>query len=153
MGQADRQGHQFRRFIAGEAEHDPLVAGTDQIERVAVMVVGLVHPLGDVGRLLVEGDQHGGTAGIKAAGPGSAVADLLDHTPHQAVEVNPGVGGDLAGDQAQAGVHHGFAGHPAGGILGKHRIQHGVAHLVADLVGVPFRDGFRREDVTAHGRS
>ena len=140
VGQADRQGHQLRRFIAGVAEHDPLVAGPDQIERVAVMVVGLVHPLGDVGRLLVEGDQHGGTAGIEAAGPGAAVADPLDHTPHQAVEIHPGVGGDLAGYQTEASVHDGFAGHPARGILGEHRVQNGVAHLVADLVGVPFRD-------------
>ena len=104
------------------------------------MVVGLINTLGNVGRLLVEGDQHGGTASIEAAGPGAGIADPLDHTPHQAVEIHPCVGGDLAGDQAEPSVHYGFAGHPARGILGEHRVQNGVAHLVADLVGVPFRD-------------
>lgn len=49
VGQADRQGHQLRRFIAGVAEHDSLVAGANAIEGIAVVVVGLVHALGDVG--------------------------------------------------------------------------------------------------------
>ena len=86
------------------------------------MVVGLIHTLGNIGRLLIEGHKHGGTVGIEPTGPGAGVADLVDHAPHQGVEVDPGVGGDFAGDQAQARVHHGFAGHPAGGILGEHRV-------------------------------
>ena len=38
------------------------------------------------------------------------------------------------------GVHNGLAGHTAAGILGQQSIQNGVAHLVADLVGMPFGD-------------
>ena len=150
VGQADRQGHQLRRFIAGVAEHDPLVAGADAIEGIAVVVVGLVHALGDVGGLLVEGHQHGAAVGIEAAGAGAVVADALDHAPHQGVEVHPGRGGDLAGDQAQARVHHGFAGHPAGGILLQQGIQHRITDLIADLVGMALGHRFRGEDVTSH---
>ena len=82
------------------------------------MVIGFIHPLGDVGGLLIQGHQHGAAVGIEATGPGTAVADLLDHAPHQAVEVHPGLGGHLAGDQAEAGVDNGFTGHPGSWILG-----------------------------------
>ena len=50
----------------------------------------------------------------------------------------------------EAGVHNGLAGHAAGGILGQQSVKNGVAHLVADLVGMPFGYGLRRKDVTAH---
>ena len=149
VGEADRQRHQLGRFIAGIAEHDSLVARADQIEGITVVVVCLIHPLGDVGRLLIEGHQHGAAVGIEAAGPGAAVADPFDHAPHERVEVHPGGGGDFAGDQAEAGVHNGFAGHPGGGILSKQGIEHRVAHLVADLVGMALGDRFRGEDITA----
>ena len=114
------------------------------------MVVGLVHALGDVGGLLVEGHQHRTAVGIEATGPGAAVTDLLDHVAHQVDEIHLRLGGHLTGDHAEAGVHNGLAGHTAGGILGQQSIENGVAHLVADLVGMPFGDGLRRKDVTAH---
>ena len=147
VSQADRQRHQLRRFIAGIAEHDSLVAGTHEIEGIAGVVIGLIHTLGDVGRLLIESHQHGAAVGIEATGAGAAVTDLLDHTPHQGVEVHPSGGGHLAGDQAQARVHHGFAGHTRGGVLGEQRIEHRIAHLITDLVGVTLGHRFRGEHV------
>ena len=150
VGQADRQRHQLGRLVAGVAEHDSLVAGTHQIQRITGVVVGLVNALGDVGGLLVESHQHRTAVGIEATGPGSAVTDLLDHIAHQVDEIHLRFGGHLTGDHAEAGVHHGLAGHAAGGILGKQSIENGVAHLVADLVGMPFRDGLGCKDVSAH---
>ena len=150
VGQADRQGHQLGGLIAGVAKHDPLISRTDQIQGVAVVVVGLIHPLGDVRRLLIQGHQHRTAVGVEAAGAGTGVADLVDHPPHQGVEVHPGRGGDFAGDQAEARIHHGFAGHPGGRVLGQQGIEHRIAHLVTDFVGVTFGYRLGGEDVAAH---
>ena len=106
--------------------------------------------MGDVGRLLVKGDQHGGAARIKTAGPGAAVTNAFDHAAHELVEINPGGGGNFTSNQAQPRIDHRLAGNAAGGILGENSVKHGIAHLVADLVGVAFRDRFRGEDVPAH---
>ncbi len=111
MGQADRQGHQLGGLVAGITEHDALIACSHQIEWVPLVVVGFVHPLSDVRRLLVEGHQHRAAVGIKAPGSGAAVADLLDHAAHEGVEVDPCRGGYLTCDQAQPGVHYRFASH------------------------------------------
>ena len=150
MGQADGQRHQLWGFVAGVAKHDPLIARADSIERIAVMVIGFVDSLGDIGGLLIEGDQYGTTVGIKATSSSAAIPDRFDHPTHQAVEIDPGRGGHLAGDQAEARVDNGFAGHAAGRILGQQGIEHGITDLITDLVRMPLGNRFRREDVTAH---
>ena len=53
MGQANRRGHQLGGFVAGESEHHALVAGP----LLLVEPFALTHTLGDVGRLLAEGDR------------------------------------------------------------------------------------------------
>ena len=100
MGEADGQRHQFRRFIAGVAEHDSLVPGPYQIKGVAGMVIGFIHSLSNIRRLLVESHQHRTTVGIEATGTGAAVTDLLDHIAHQVDEVHLGLRGHLASDHA-----------------------------------------------------
>jgi flagellar motor component MotA len=72
--QVDRQRHQHRRLVAGVAEHQALVAGA----LVEVVVVGLVHALGDVRALLVVGHQHGAALVVDAV-LGVVVADALQH--------------------------------------------------------------------------
>jgi hypothetical protein len=54
VGEHDRQRHQFGRLARRVAEHHPLVARADAIERIVVARVVLnlvrgVHTLGDVG--------------------------------------------------------------------------------------------------------
>ena len=58
-----RKGHQVRRLVARVAEHHPLVARTLGIRLVLAAATcphlgSEIHPLGDVGRLLVERDHH-----------------------------------------------------------------------------------------------
>ena len=69
VGEPDRQWHELRGLGGGVAEHDALVAGTLQIERVCVRSVsGLerrVHPLGDVGRLRSDGDLHAARGAVR----------------------------------------------------------------------------------------
>ena len=64
------------------AEHEPLVAGADPVERIVVARVvlhleGLVDALRDVGRLLVERDDHAAGLGVEAV-LRARVADLGD---------------------------------------------------------------------------
>ena len=150
VGQADGQGHQLRCLIARVAKHDSLITGTDEIQRVAGMVIGLVHTLGDVRGLLIECDQNGTAVGVKSTCPGSAVADVIDDIADQANEVDLGLGRHLAGDHAQAGIHHRFAGDAAGGILGQKGVEYGITDLIADLVGMALRHGLGGEDVSTH---
>ncbi len=59
MGQGDRQRHQLGRLAAGEPDHHALVAGAELVLRGRLAVPGLhgiVHALGDVGRLLLDAD-------------------------------------------------------------------------------------------------
>jgi hypothetical protein len=54
-------------------------------------------------------------------------------------DVDPGAGGDFAGDDGGAGLHHGFAGHAGALVLRQDRVEDGVGNLVGHLV----RDGLR----------
>ena len=59
-------------------------------------------------------------------------------------------GGDFAGDDRGAGLHHRFAGHAGALVLRQDRVEDGVGDLVGDLVRVAFGDGFGGEEVAAH---
>jgi hypothetical protein len=106
-----------------------------------------VHAHGDVGRLLVDGRQHGAGVAIEAV-VGAGVADLADGLADQARDVHVGLGGDLAGQQGHAGGDQGLAGHASSGILGHDRVDHGVGDLIGDLVGVALGHRFAGEQET-----
>ncbi|MNT12086.1 hypothetical protein D3C72_1470010 [compost metagenome] len=153
MGQHDRQGHQLGRLVAGEAEHQALVAGADRLDRRVGVGVGAhfqahVDGGGNLGRLLVDGRQHGAGLGVEAE-LGAGVADLLDGVAHQSGDVHVAAGGDLTGHQGHAGRHAGLAGDAGLGILRQDGVEDGVRNLVADLVGVSLGDGLRGEEVSA----
>jgi hypothetical protein len=155
VGECDRQGHQLRRLARGIAEHHSLVAGSRAVELVVAggllaRLIGAVHALGDVGRLLVQGVEHGTRVGAEAQ-PGVDVADLPDRLARDVLDIEAGIGGDLARDHHQAGVDQRFAGHPAVGILGQDGVEDGVGDLVGDLVGMAFGDRFRGEQELAGG--
>ena len=102
MGQRDRQRHQLGRLAAGEAEHHPLVAGA-QLERRRGVVADLerrVDALGDVGRLLLDRDERAAGQVVEAV-VGAGVADVADGVADDRLEVDVGVGRDLAEDHAR----------------------------------------------------
>ena len=138
--------HQFGRLAAGIAKHDALVAG-------AV----LVHPLGDMGRLLVQIVLHFQRVPVK-------LVLLVTNVLHAAADnvLNPlhhGLQGflvrkpDFAAHNHASGGGKGFAGDPRVGLFGQEGIQHGVRNPVAQFVRMPFRDGLGSEGVvlSAHG--
>ena len=102
----DRHRHQLGRLGRRVAEHHPLVAGADPVERVVVAGVvlhleGVVDALRDVGRLLVEGDDHAAGLGVEAV-LRARVADLRDPLAHEPRDVHVRRGRDLAGDDDEA---------------------------------------------------
>ena len=132
------------------AEHHPLVAGADQVERVVVGGVvlpleRLVDALRDVRRLLVDRDDD--AARVRVEAPLRVrVADLRDLLAHERGDVDVGLGRDLARDDDEAGRDQGLAGDTAARIVREHRVEHGVRDLVGDLVGVAFGDRLGREE-------
>ncbi len=145
VGVVDRQRHQAVGLVGGVAEHQALVAGA-LVERV---VVGVVHALGDVGRLAVDRRQHR-AALVVEADVGVVVADAADDFLRDLAVVGVGGGGDLARDHHQAGGHQGLAGHARLGVLGEDGVEHAVGDLVGDLVGMAFGDGFGGEEKFSH---
>ena len=158
VGEGDRQRHQLGGLAAGEPEHHPLVAGAE-LEGRRCVVADLerrVDPLRDVRRLALDRDERAAGLVVESVvGPG--IADVADGVADDRLEVDVGVGRDLAEHQHEAGRGGGLAGDSRVGVLADDRVQDGVRHLVAHLVGMTLGDGFRGEQVLggvndAHGR-
>src|SRR5690554_5072163 len=133
VGVDDRSRHQHVGFVAGVTEHQALVTGT------LVFRLGTVHTLGDVHGLLADDVDHATGGTVKAHG-GGGVADIVDHATDQLFQVNPGTGGDFAGNDGNAGFDHGFAGHTGVFVLGDDDVEHGIGNLVGNFVRMAFRD-------------
>ena len=101
MRQHNRQRHQFVGFVAGIAEHQALVARAAGI-----------HAHGDVGRLALDGGDHGAGVGVKAVFR-AGVADVANHPADDFAVIQDRGGGDLSGHHGQAGGHQRLAGHSA----------------------------------------
>ena len=151
MGQMDGQRHQDVGVPACVPEHHALIAGALLIELVVVgwldaHLERLVDPLGDVGRLLVDGGDDAARLVVEAVlGPG--VADLGDGLAHHRRDVDVGMGRDLARDDHQPGGDQRLAGHPSVRVVSQDGVKHRVRDLVGDLVRMAFADRFGREQV------
>ena len=154
VGDLDRHRHQRLGLRGRVAEHHSLVAGTFAVESVVGVpdpgLDALVDALGDVGRLLVEGDQHGDRVAV-VSDLAVVVTDLADRLADQFGHVDLGVGRELAGDHRHAGVDQGLAGDPRVRILLETGVEDGVRDLVGDLVRMAFGDRFGGEQVLAFG--
>ena len=115
MGQIDRHGHERARLVAGIAEHHALVArayglvGVGCGRLVALGLEGLVHALGDVGGLLVNGAHDGAGVAVEAV-LRAVVADGAHHVARDGLHVYVGLGANLAGDEDGAGGDERLAG-------------------------------------------
>ena len=138
--EGDRQRHELLGLVGRVAEHHALISRPGEVELVLVggvvaCLVCRVDALSDVGGLLVDRvDDRAGVA-VEAVG-GVVVADAAHGLARDFLDVDVGVGRDLAGDDDQAGVHERLARDAAVGIVAQHRVEHSVGDLVGDLVGV-----------------
>jgi hypothetical protein len=140
----DRQRHQLRCLARRVAEHHPLVAGADPVERVVVRGVVLhlvrgVDALRDIGRLLV--DRNHDAAGVRVEAPLRVrVADLGDPVPHEPRDVHVDLGRNLARHDDQPGRDQRLAGNASAFVARQDGVEDRVRDLVGDLVGMPLGD-------------
>ena len=148
--QRDGHGHVFRRLVAGEAEHHALVAGADvALPRLAALE-RRVDALRDVRALPVQRGQHGAGVPVEAV-LRAVITDVADHLADDVVHRVARRRRDLAHHHDDAGRRTGLAGHARIRVLREDLVEHGVADLVADLVGMSLRDGFGRKELSVSG--
>ena len=97
---------------------------------------------GDIRRLAIDGVENGAGLVVVAEG-GVGIAGVLDGFASDVDEVERLIGRDLAGDHAEAGGDHGFAGDATGGVAGQDGVEDGVGDAITEFVGVSFGDGLR----------
>ena len=142
MRQRDGQRHQLRRLVARVAEHHPLIAG-------ALFLVGArVDAHGDLGRLLLDGDEHRAALRVESHRP-VGVADAFHRAPHHARVIERGARCDLADQHDEAGLDRRLERHATGAVLADALVQHGVRNLIAHLVGMAFGHRFGAEQRVA----
>ncbi len=145
----DRHRHQLFRLTRGVAEHHSLVARTDLVERVVVAgnvprLVGGVHALRDVGRLLV--DRRQDRAGLRVEPELRAgVSDVGHRLAGDLRDVDVGLGRDLAAHHDHARGHERLARDAPVRVVLEDRVQHRIGDLVRDLVRVALGDRLGRE--------
>ena len=105
VGIGNREGHQDIGFVAGITEHQALVTGS----LISIQALALVHALGDIDRLFVQGDHHRAARVVKAHLRG-VVSNVLDGVPHGLCQINLRVARDFSSDDGEPGVDHRFAG-------------------------------------------
>ncbi len=136
VGHHDGQRHQLRRFIAGIAEHETLVAGAAGI-----------HAHCDVGRLALDGVQDSAGVAIEAV-QRIVIPDMVDDASRQLGHIDVSSGRDFARYHANAGCQQDLASHAAHRIVAQDGIQYGVRYLIRHLVGMTFSHGLRRENMS-----
>ena len=145
----DRRGHEFRRFVGGVTEHQPLVARA-LFGRLLAFGRARVHALRDVRRLRGDGvhDEH--LVGVENVVVVD-VADVADGLAGDGVEIELGLGRDFAADHHDIALGVGLAGDAAVFVLRQAGVQHVIRNGVANLVRMAFADGLRRKNkVFAH---
>ena len=140
VGHLDGQWHELRGFIAGKAEHHPLVSGS------LLFALRLGHPDGNIRGLALDRGDDGAGVTVKAERR-IGIADVTHDFPRDLVIADSRLAGDLAGDHDHAGLRERFAGHPALRIFSQVSIEDGIGNLIAHLVRMTFRDGLRGEKV------
>ena len=155
----DRRRHQFRRVVAGETEHQALVA---RALLGAFLALGLlrIHALGDVVRLIGDDGvdenllrvKHVVVVHVTDFAHGIA-HDLIDRDDvFQMLALRQIRDGDLAADDHDVALRVGLAGDAALAILPQAGVQDGVGNGVANFIRMTFADGFgSKNEASEHG--
>ena len=141
----DRRGHQLRRFVAGMAEHQALIARS--LLGVS-LPFGLprIHTLGDVRTLRCDGidDEHSVRVEYVVI---VRVTDVTNRLPRDGVVIEPCFGRDFAADHHQVAFGVGLTGDATVFVLPKAGVQHSVRNRIANLVRMALADGLRGKDI------
>jgi len=140
VGEHDGKRHGFLSLVSGVTEHQTLISGTGLI-----LITANVDALGDVGGLLLEGDED--VAGLVVESLGRViVTDVFDRITDNLLVVDDSLGRNLSANQDHASLGDRFAGDFGVGVLLKVSVEDGIGHLIADLVRMTFSDGLRGEE-------
>lgn len=135
VGEEESEGEELRGLVSGITEHDTLVTSTELLEGLIV-----VKTLGDIGRLLLNGDEQ--VAGLIVETLGRVIiADALDSLTDDLLVVELGLGGNLTEDHDHTGLGGSLASNLGEGILSQAGIEDSIGDLISDLVGVTLADG------------
>ena len=126
-GEHVRQRHQRVRLVGGVPEHDPLVACSN------VLDLDGVHGLGDVRRLLLNGDDNVARLVVEPLSR-VVIPDLLNRIPNNLLVVHSRSGRDLPEDHHHSCLGAALAGDAGGLVVLYAGVQDGVGDLVAELV-------------------
>lgn len=127
VGEHDRQRHVLLGLVGGISEHDTLVTST------VVLEVTVVETLGDIGGLLLDGDEDVASLVVEAL-LGVVVSNLLDGLTDDLLVVELGLGGDLTEDHDHTGLSGGLTGDLGVGVLGEAGIELQDSYQYAVLV-------------------
>ena len=144
MSQQDGQRHQFRGFIRGVSEHNPLVSGT------LVPTVGIADRLRYFQRLRTHTQYdvcRFRTERLVVVG----VSNFANGLTHNCLVVEPCPGRDFASEDYQRTLAERFTGYVAEFVLSEIGIKNAIRDIVAYLVRVSLRDRFRGKDVSRFG--
>lgn len=125
VGEEEGQGQELRGLVGGISEHDTLVTGTEVLKSLVV-----VKTLGNVGRLLLNGDEHVASLVVEALGR-VIVANVLDGVTDGLLVVETGLCGDLAEDHDHTGLGGSLASNLGERVLAQTGIENGIGDLVA----------------------
>ena len=133
LGGNHRHRQIFGCFVAGVADHNPLIARTE-----GVLVLSLsqfrLHGTRNIGTLVV--DVAVDLVRLRV------IADIAQGVADDVEHVRLNLGGDFARHNDVTAGCHDLTGHAAGGIMLQTGVQHAVGNEVAQLVGMPAHDGF-----------
>ena len=148
----DRQRHQLRCFIARIAENHTLVAraGIKIVFHIAAFCLQrLINAHGNITGLLMDGIQHSAGITVKAVFC-AVISDFTHGISDNGRNIDIALGRDFPHDHNHTGRCAGLAGNAAHGVLAEQAVQNGIGNLVADLIGMSFRDGFGCEKYFFH---
>lgn len=147
LGEEVAEWHEFLGFVGGVAEHVALVAGTLEF----CVFFAFVNCLGDIWGLLLNGD-HDIAGLVVEADAGVIVADFLDGTTDERLEVELGLGCDLTEDEDEAGLCGCLAGDLGVGVLAETFVENCIGDNVAHLIWVALGHALAGEEKTIHAR-
>ena len=155
MRQIYRQRHQRFGLVGCIPEHHALIAGALGLVALLARGSGLLlgiqtrHTLVDFFALFAQRHHHAAGISIQAD-LGARIADIAYHVTHDALDIAVSFAGHLAEDEELALGGRRLHGDMRMRVLPQHIVQNRVRNLVADLVRMPFSDGFRRNQATLH---
>jgi hypothetical protein len=130
--QLEGQGEQFRGLISGISEYDTLITRTQFLKGFLV-----VKTLRDIGRLLLNGNQHIASLVVETL-LGIIVTNVLDRISNDLLVVETSLGGDLAKDHNHTSLGGGFASYLGKRVLSQASIEDSIRDLISYLVWMTF---------------